>query len=116
MTVGSTEVMAMPKLVSSTGVELTALIGSFATFSRWSPSSGTVTSDITITAYFSSPSGLTPEIKLNVELGEVDQGCVSLTSAEEETPPENTVWLDDKFRKLQEQSETEVDFEGVSLL
>ena len=116
MTVGSTEVMAMPKLVSSTGVELTALIGSFATFSRWSPSSGTVTSDITITAYFSSPGGITPEIKLNVELGEVDQGCVSLTSAEEETPPENTVWLDDKFRKLQEQSETEVDFEGVSLL
>ena len=30
--------------------------------------------------------------------------------------PENEVWLDDKFRKLQEQSETEVDFDGVTLL
>ena len=27
-----------------------------------------------------------------------------------------TMWLDDKFRKLQEQSETEVDFDGVTLL
>ena len=95
LTVGSTTVTALPKKTSS----------GFATFSSWSPSSGIITSDTTITAIFSTPGGMIPFASLQEPEFTID---------ENNAPNGAEIWLDDKFRKLQEQQDTIVDFEGVS--